>query len=75
LSALWTGWLWGRDAVKPFKSVLHRQRYDWGWHTSALASVIKQLANVLPSSTFVYGILAEVEPGFITSSLVASPVV
>jgi hypothetical protein len=74
LSALWTGWLWGRDAVKPFKSVLHRQRYDWGWHTSALASVIKQLTNVLPSSTFVYGILAEVEPGFITSSLVASAI-
>src|SRR4030065_1581693 len=31
LSALWTGWLWGREAVGSFKSVLHRHRYDWGW--------------------------------------------
>ena len=36
LSALWSGWLWGHTGAAPFKSVLRRRRYDWGWHTTAL---------------------------------------
>ena len=72
LSALWTGWLWGRDAVGQFKSVLHRQRYDWGWHTTALSSVFKQLVNILDPSTSIFGLLSEAEPGFIASILVAA---
>jgi hypothetical protein len=72
LSALWAGWLWGRDAVGPFKSVLHRQRYDWAWHATALASVFKQLGNWLKPSTLVFGLIGEAEPGFIGSALVAA---
>ncbi len=72
LSALWSGWLWGREAVGKFKSVLHRQRYDWAWHTTALASVFKQLANFLPAATPMFGLIGEVEPGFIGSALVAA---
>jgi hypothetical protein len=72
LSALWAGWLWGREAVGSFKSVLHRQRYDWGWHTTALSSVFKQLANILTPSTSILGVLGEAEPGFIAAALVAA---
>jgi hypothetical protein len=72
LSALWAGWLWGREAVGSFKSVLHRQRYDWGWHTTALTTVFKVLANILDPSTPILGLLSEAEPGFIGSSLVAA---
>ncbi len=72
LSALWAGWLWGREAVGAFKSVLHRQRYDWAWHANALASVFKHLANFLPPSTNIFGMLGETEPGFIGSALVAA---
>jgi hypothetical protein len=72
LSALWTGWLWGRDAVGSFKNVLHRQRYDWGWHTTALSTVFKQLTNILDPSTPILGLMSEVEPGFIGSVLVAA---
>jgi hypothetical protein len=72
LSALWAGWLWGRDAVSAIKSVLHRQRYDWGWHTSALSSVFKQLVNLLEPNTKILGILGEAEPGFIASALVSA---
>ena len=72
LSALWTGWLWGREAVGSFKSVLHRQRYDWGWHTTALSSVFKQLMNTLDPFTYIYGLMGEAEPGFIASVLVAA---
>ena len=72
LSALWAGWLWGREAVGSFKSVLHRQRYDWGWHTNALSSVFKQLVNILDPSISIFSIVSEVEPGFIASVLVAA---
>ncbi len=74
LSALWAGWLWGREAVGTFKSVLHRQRYDWAWHATALASVFKQLANFLPPSTPILSLIGEAEPGFIGSALVAATV-
>ena len=72
LSALWAGWLWGREAVGTFKSVLHRQRYDWGWHTTALSSVFRQIANILDPSTYIFGLIGEAEPGFIAAALVAA---
>ena len=72
LSALWAGWLWGREAVGKFKSVLHRQRYDWGWHTTALSSVFRQLVNVVDPATRILGLLGEAEPGFIAAALVAA---
>lgn len=74
LSALWAGWLWGREAVGTFKSVLHRQRYDWSWHTTALSSVFKQLANFLDPSTTILGLIGEAEPGFIGAALIAAGV-
>ncbi len=72
LSALWAGWLWGREAVGSFKSVLRRQRYDWGWHTTALSSVFKQLVNVIDPSAYIFGMLGETEPGLIAAALVAA---
>jgi hypothetical protein len=72
LSALWAGWLWGRDAVGRFKSVLHRQRYDWAWHATALSSVFKPLVNYLDPSIPIFGIIGEAEPAFIVASLVAA---
>ncbi len=72
LSALWAGWLWGREAVGKFKSVLHRQRYDWAWHTSALNSVFSQLASCLEENTPILGLIGEAEPGFLGASLIAA---
>jgi hypothetical protein len=72
LSALWAGWLWGREAIANYKSVLHRQRYDWAWHTSALYSVFKQLALTLAPSTPIFAMVGDVEPGFVTSSLISA---
>lgn len=74
LSALWAGWLWGREAVGKFKSVLHRQRYDWAWHTTALSSVFKLLASFLEPGTPIFGLIGEAEPGFIGSTLIAAGV-
>jgi len=72
LSALWAGWLWGREAVAPFKAVLRRRRYDWAWHTTALASALKALAEHLPSGTPFFGLIGEVEPGFIKAVSIAT---
>jgi hypothetical protein len=72
LSALWAGWLWGREAVGAFKSVLHRQRYDWAWHTTALSSVFRPLVKYLVPSTPIFSIIGEAEPAFIGAALVAA---
>lgn len=72
LSALWAGWLWGREAIAHYKSVLHRQRYDWAWHTSALLSVFTHLVASLKLSTPVFGLISDVESGFIGSSLISA---
>jgi hypothetical protein len=71
LSALWAAWLWGRGAVGPFKSVLRRRRYDWGWHTAALSSAFGSLAPILKPGTPILGLIGEAEPGFLSAAFLA----
>ncbi len=72
LSTLWAGWLWGHEAIGPFKSVLRRRRYDWGWHCEALYSAFSSLYSILKPGTPVFGILGEAEPGFISAALISA---
>lgn len=72
LSALWSGWLWGHEAVGPFRAILRRRRYDWQWHTTALHALFTNLAGVMPQGTGFFGILAEPEPAFINSVFLAA---
>jgi hypothetical protein len=72
LSALWAGWLWGRDAVGPFKSVLRRRRYDWAWHTTALHAALSNLNQLVSKNTPFFGLIGEVEPSFLSAVLVAA---
>jgi len=72
LSALWAGWLWGREAVGPFKSVLRRQRYDWNWHAAALDAALKNLSGHLPLNAPLFALLAEAEPSFLSAALLAA---
>jgi hypothetical protein len=74
LSALWAGWIWGREAVGPFKTVLRRRRYDWAWHTTALVSALKALGEHLPANTPVLGLIGEVEPGFLNAAVIAADI-
>jgi hypothetical protein len=71
LSALWAGWLWGREAIGPFKSVLRRRRYDWGWHTTALEAAMSALAEFIPTGTPMLALIGETEAAFLTAALVA----
>jgi hypothetical protein len=72
LSALWAGWLWGKEAAAPFKSVLRRRRYDWAWHSSALAASYESLLPHLSASTPYYSLIGEAEAGFLTAAMVAA---
>jgi len=72
LSALWTGWIWGREAIGPFKSVLRRRRYDWSWHTSALNSAFRSMAEFLPPGLPFFGLIGEAESNFLSSALIAA---
>jgi hypothetical protein len=72
LSALWSGWLWGNDAVQHFRSVLRRRRYDWHWLYHALHSAYEYLAEIAHTGTPMLSLTGEVETGLLTASLVAA---
>ncbi len=72
LSALWSGWIWGRESVTPLKSALVRRRYDWGWHTTALESVLAPLPSKLVAETPFFGLLAEPEATFLSAAILAA---
>jgi hypothetical protein len=72
LSALWSGWLWGREAIGPFKSVLRRRRYDWGWHATALQAALEALRDLLPPGAPFFGLVSEAEAGFLIAALVSA---
>jgi hypothetical protein len=68
LSALWTGWLWGKTAAAPFKSVLRRRRYDWQWLYHALVSTFNASNSILRPNVPVLLLIGEAESGFLLSS-------
>lgn len=72
LSALWAGWLWGREAVEPYKAALRRRRYDWAWNATALHAAFAHLFELLPLGTPFFGFVPEPEPLFLTSALTAA---
>lgn len=72
LSALWTGWVWGREAVDPIRQVLSRQRYDWNWHTAALKGVLQVVHNLIRTEGKFWGLVTENEPMFLLSSLLSA---
>lgn len=71
LCALWSGWIWGPEAVQPLKSALERQRYGWSWHSVALHSVFKYLRQAAPASGDfpAFGLLPDLSPGFLSATL------
>ena len=72
LSALWAGWLWGKDAVEPYKVALRRRRYDWAWNATALHSAFNRLNDLLPNGTPFFALLPEPESAFLTSAFTAA---
>ena len=71
-SALWAGWLWGKEAVEPYKVALRRRRYDWAWSATALHSAFNHLGDLLPEGVPFFALLPEPEPAFLTSAFTAA---
>ncbi len=71
-SALWSGWIWGNEAVIPLKGSFHRKRYTWQWHANALSSIFQALQAHLPSEIPIFTIAEEFNPGFLTAIFSAS---
>ena len=72
LSAVWAGWLWGRNAVQPIKQALSRQRYDWNWHTNALRSSFQAVKQYLGESRQFYLLILENEHNFLSAAFYAA---
>lgn len=72
LSALWAGWLWGKDFVEPYKVALRRRRYDWAWNATALFAMFNHLNDLLADGVPMFGLLPEPEPAFLTSAMTAA---
>ena len=68
-SAIWAGWLWGREAVKPIYASLSRQRYDWNWLSTAYHSIFTALKKTTNSNTDLLALMAEAEPGFFSAQV------
>ena len=64
LSALWSGWLWGRKGVTPMRSALSRRRYDWDWFAQAIRASFHSLAPGLIQDTPVFGLFSQSTPNF-----------
>jgi len=71
LCALWSGWLWGRDAVLPLRSALRRRRYDWHWMAQALYIALSGPNRQLQPGTSFFSIASEMTPGFLLALLTA----
>ena len=72
LSALWTGWIWGHEAVTPIRMVLLRQRYDWNWHCNALIGLLTTIHKSYDHSLKIWGLVTENEPMFLLSVMLAA---
>jgi hypothetical protein len=72
LSALWAGWLWGSEAVEPYKPALRRRRYDWAWNATALNAAFTHLFDMLHLGTPFFALLSEPEPSSLSAALTAA---
>jgi hypothetical protein len=72
LSALWAGWIWGREAVQPMRSVLERKHFDWYWQTGAFHGALNALVRHLDPDVPWFGVIPEVTTGLLLSSLTAA---
>lgn len=71
LCALWSGWLWGREAVIPLRSALERRRYDWHWMAQALHTALSGPNKQLQANTSFFAIASELTPSFMLALLTA----
>ena len=72
LTAAWSGWLWGKQTAAPLKSALERKRFDWFWFNHAMHQSLLALGRVIPRDGLLFGVIPEVENGFLTAVIAAA---
>jgi hypothetical protein len=68
LCALWSGWLWGREAVQPLRGALERRRYDWYWMSNAIQRALRELPRHVPAGMPFFALASETTPGFLLAA-------
>lgn len=68
LCALWSGWLWGREALQPLRGALERRRYDWYWMSNAVQRALRELPRHIPEGTPFFALASETTPGFLLAA-------
>ena len=72
LSAIWTGWLWGHQAVQRMRPALERQRYDWHWLAGSIQAAFKPIKNILAEHAPIFEICPESTPANLFAILAAT---
>ena len=62
LSAIWTSWLWGKNAVKPIRSALRRRRYDWVWFAKAVSQSVQRIQSTPEKNLRIFGVFPTYTP-------------
>ncbi|MFZ3070247.1 MAG: hypothetical protein WA110_03885 [Anaerolineaceae bacterium] len=72
LSGLWSGWLWGQEALAPLRHSLLRQRYDWTWHALSLEKVLTQVERMVLPQTPALIQISEVDTLFLMAGILGA---
>ncbi|MBI9048500.1 MAG: hypothetical protein JEZ00_03715 [Anaerolineaceae bacterium] len=67
LCAMWSGWLFGKSAVKNMAFAFTRKRYDWKWHANALAVSFEWINHAIADDIPRILDVPELSPGFISA--------
>jgi hypothetical protein len=66
-SAVWSGWIWGKETASALHGVLGRQRFDSRWVGAVLTGSFSRLPKGIPF----HAEIPEVTPGLLTATLAA----
>jgi len=72
LTVLWSGWLWGMQAVQHLRQSLENRRYDWRWMASSLQQALRQTDMFLAEGELAFGIAHDPAPSSLFAILCAA---
>ena len=71
-TVLWSGWLWGVQAVQQLHMALENRRYDWRWLAGSLQLSLKPMDALLPVNAPAFGVIPEPTPSNLFGILTAA---
>ncbi len=72
LSALWSGWLWGREASVQMKRVIRRRRFGKSLYAMAVYSALKYAGMLCAQRIPYYCLMPETDIGYIHATLTSA---